>query len=288
MFELHTCLVTRGTLSQKIPLAEDYPLLGMTWEGKFYFDKCMPMSCAGSCRTFECFSTALEWVAQNKLGIKYILHILDDSLVIAHTGSLYEAQLTLFLHFCKDLGVPMAPKKLLAQTQFCLLLELSLTHESLRHAYPKIKYRSAWVCSTHFLRVKKVCLKDLQSLTGLLNFTCSVVIPGRAFLKHLYDLAIGVSKPRHLIRLTKEMKADLRIWQEFLLKFNGRSFFLEDWWLCSQHLRLFTEASGSLGFGAIFGDKWCYGEWPSNWKGKTIAILAFYPIVLSLISGVIL
>ena len=136
-----------------------------------------------------------------------------------------------------------------------------------------------------FLRVKKVCLKDLQSLTGLLNFTCSVVRPGRAFLRQIYDLAIiGVSKSHHLIRLTKEVKADLRIWQEFLLNFNGRSFFLEDRWYSSQHLHLFTDAAGSLGFGAIFGDRWGYGEWPSNWKGKIIAILEFYPIVSSIYS----
>ena len=41
----------------------------------------------------------------------YTLHILDDFLIIARTAGLCEAQLTLFLHFCKDLGVPMAPKE---------------------------------------------------------------------------------------------------------------------------------------------------------------------------------
>ena len=69
------------------------------------------MGCSSSCHTFECFSTALEWVAQNKLGIQYILHILDDFLIIARTAGLCEAQLTSFLDFCKDLGVPMAPEK---------------------------------------------------------------------------------------------------------------------------------------------------------------------------------
>ena len=97
---------------RNIPIRpEDYPLLGMTWQEQFYFDKCMPMGCSSSCRTFEWFSTALEWVAQNKLGIQYILHILDDFLIIAHTAGLCEAQLTSFLDFCKDLGVPMAPEK---------------------------------------------------------------------------------------------------------------------------------------------------------------------------------
>ena len=36
------------------------------------------------------------------------------------------------------------------------------------------------------------------------------------------------------------------------------------------------------GFGAVFGSHWCYGEWPKEWLGQNIAILEFYPIVLSL------
>lgn len=41
---------------------EDYELLGFTcnWEGKYYFDKCLPMGCRTSCKTFEEFSTAIE------------------------------------------------------------------------------------------------------------------------------------------------------------------------------------------------------------------------------------
>ena len=42
---------------------EDYDLLGMFWQGSFYYDRAMPMGCASSCRTFEMFSTALQWVS---------------------------------------------------------------------------------------------------------------------------------------------------------------------------------------------------------------------------------
>ena len=51
-----------------IPVSpHDFPLLGMEWQGKFYFDKCLPMGCSSSCNIFETFSTALEWIAMNKL-----------------------------------------------------------------------------------------------------------------------------------------------------------------------------------------------------------------------------
>ena len=46
---------------------DDYGLLGMQWRGAFYFDRCMPMGCVSRCKTFECFSTAVEWVACHKL-----------------------------------------------------------------------------------------------------------------------------------------------------------------------------------------------------------------------------
>ena len=82
----------------------------------------------------------------------------------------------------------------------------------------------------NFLTRKKVILKEIQSLTGMLNFACSVVVPGRAFLRRLIDLTVGEHSLCHYIRINKEAKADLRLWQSFLTGFNDRSFFLQDFW----------------------------------------------------------
>ena len=67
-------------------------------------------------------------------------------------------------------------------------------------------------------------MRELQSLIGLLNLTCSVIVPGRAFLRRLIDLTIGGRRPHHRIRLTKETKHDMEVWLKFLRQFNGRSF----------------------------------------------------------------
>ena len=93
---------------------------------------------------------------------------------------------------------------------------------------------------------------------------------------------LGIPSAHHLIHLTSEAKADLRLWLSFLFKFNGKSFFLLDEWFNSHKLNLFTDASGALGFGAIFGTHWCYGRWPNEWAYTNIATLEFFPIVLSL------
>lgn len=64
---------------------EDYELLGFYWEGKYYFDKCMPMGCRTSCKIFEECSTVIEWIAQNKLGIAHVVYTLDDFLFIENS-----------------------------------------------------------------------------------------------------------------------------------------------------------------------------------------------------------
>ena len=69
------------------------------------------MGCSSSCKTFEIFSSALEWIAQNKLHIRHILHLLGDFLIIAPSYQLCQAQLSLFVDLCSYLGVPKAPEK---------------------------------------------------------------------------------------------------------------------------------------------------------------------------------
>ncbi len=43
------------------------------------------------------------------------------------------------------------------------------------------------------LKCKKVQLKELQSLIGILNIATSVVTPRKAFLRRVYDLPQGVT-----------------------------------------------------------------------------------------------
>ncbi|XP_063412658.1 uncharacterized protein LOC134695360 [Mytilus trossulus] len=133
-----------------------------------------------------------------------------------------------------------------------------------------------------FSRRKKVTLRQLQSLIGLLNFACTVVCPGRAFLRRLIDLTIGVSHPCHYIRLTRESKADIGIWKSFIDHFNGKSVFYADKWLSSDSLSLYTDAAGSLGFAGVMGYKWFAMAWPKHLEHHQIATKEMFPIVLAL------
>jgi hypothetical protein len=240
----------------------------------------MPMGCSSSCKTFEAFSTAVEWIAREKLLVDWILHLLDDFLIVASLHQLCKKQLELFLKACDYLGIHMAPDKTVGPSTTLSFAGIKLDTIKMEARLPLDKLEKATNLISEFLQCKKVTHKEVQSLCGLLNFACAVVSPGLAFLRRLIDLTIGLRAPHHFVRLNREVKADLDVWHKFLVEFNGKSFFLDNNWNTSTQLNLYTD--GSLGFGAIFGNHWCYGAWPNNWLTYNIAVLEFYPIVLSL------
>ena len=65
----------------------DYELLGMQIDGQFYYDKALPMGCSISCKLFEQFSTALQWILTVKFQVVGMVHVLDDFMFIGGTGS---------------------------------------------------------------------------------------------------------------------------------------------------------------------------------------------------------
>ena len=208
----------------------DYPLLGFQWKEKWYYDKTLPMGCSSSCQIFEDLSTAMEWVGKNKLQIPNIVHILDDFLIIDKSLDTCGTKLNRFLQFCHELGVPMAEEKTVGPAHVLTFAGIEL--DCLKHEarLPREKVEKCREVIIQFLSRKKVTLKELQSLIGLLNFACSIIKPGRVFLRRLINLTIGVVRPMYFIRLTLKVKNDLRIWQQFLTSFNCQSLFLEEVW----------------------------------------------------------
>ena len=111
----HGCFLAKTDIQSAfriIPInPKDYHLLGMKWDSLYYYDRSMPMGCYSSCWTFEILSTAVECIARHRLRIEFILHLLDDFLIIAPSYEACSQYLALFLRLCSYLGIPMAPDK---------------------------------------------------------------------------------------------------------------------------------------------------------------------------------
>ena len=238
--------------------------------------------CSSSCAIFQAFSTALECLAKHYLCASDVLHILNDFLFIATSQGKCDSDLNNFLSLRDRLGVPIAHEKKEGPSTTLQFAGITLDMINMEPclADDKLQKRNAQLLAMH--KCCKTTLKELQSLIGLLNFTCSVVLPGRAFLQRLIDLTKGVCLPHHCIQITEACPHDSQVWLQFLRDFNRRIFFLDEAWQVSPPLILYTNAVGSNGYGALFGKRWFYREWPASWKSLNIAFLELFPITLLL------
>ena len=255
-----------------------YKQLCVKWKGKFYFDKCLPMGARSSCRIFERFSTALEYAAR-KTGV-ILVHYLDDFLIISLSKAQGKKDLASFIQLCHELGVPLALNKTEGPSQLlCFVgLEIDTVKEILR--LPHDKLAKCTLLIENLLQKKKCTLKELQSILGLLNFVCQVIVPGRAFLQRLYGLTVKIVKPHHTIYLSKETKEDLILWKIFLSSHNGVSLYREELFLSPDVKHIFTDASKTLACAAVFGTSWFMLPWPSSWwSNENITLLELIPIV---------
>ena len=237
------------------------------------------MGASSSCQIFERLSCALNWIATNKLHIANMVHILDDFFIIEKSNLSCLAALNRFQDICKYIGIPLSEEKTFDPSQILSFKGIELDSTKMEARMPVEKIVDCKATINKFMDRKKITLKVMQSLIGKLNFACSTIVPGRTFLRRCINMTIGIKKPYHYIKLNKQIKADLHAWLIFQEDFNGKTFFLSNIWDSSTSLHLFTDASGKLGYGAVFGTHWFYGLWPVAWQHKNIAFLELYPIL---------
>ena len=265
-----------------IPLhPSQYHLFGFVWRERYFYDRCLPMGCSASCQLFELISTALHWVAITKLQIQHMAHVLDDFLILEKDKANGKRKLDRFVTMCAEIGIPIAPEKTFPPSQVLTFLGYELDSQHMEIRLPLDKLTKCRHLIETCLKKQKIQLRDLQSIIGTLNFACGAVVPGRPFLRRLINLTVGVNKPFHYIRITAQVRDDLNTWLSFLSSHNGKSLLLPERWLLSPNISLFTDASGTLGYGAVLGPRWFYGRWNETWKGQSITLLEFYPIALA-------
>lgn len=262
---------------------DDRHLLGFMFDGQFYIDNCLPMGCRSSCQIFEAFSSALQSVSCTHSTQTAISHILDDFIFIGPPNSPNTlAHLQSFSDMCLDCGVPIKHSKTVLPSTTIQAHGIEVDSVKMQLRLPQDKLLHAKQILHQFSTKRKVTLRQLQSLLGLLNFACKAIKPGRPFLRRLIDLTKGVTNPNFSIRLNKQARADIAAWLVFLQSFNGTSMFLSTHWLSSDTLNLYSDSAGAFGFAAVLGSHWFAGAWPSPLQRLHITFKELFPIVLSL------
>ena len=259
----------------------DHHLLGMRWQGNFFFDRVLPFGLRSAPCIFNCLAEAIEWIAKQE-GVTHIHPYLDDYFLAGTPGS---AQCAHHLHtlttLCGSLGVPLAEEKLEGPTTCLEYLGILLDSASLEARLPPDKLQDIHSSLELWLGCTQSTKQELLSLIGTLSFAAKVVPAGRTFLRRMIDLSTTADSLQAAIPFSEPFQLDLQWWRAFVTPWNGRSFFLLPNWTPSPDLDLYTDSSGIIGYGAYCQGHWFNGRWTPAQLSHSIQWKELYPIVLA-------
>jgi hypothetical protein len=230
-------------------------------------------------------------VVEKKSGISTLDHYLDDFLFAgaALTNDCKKLMNT-FCFVSKELGIFIAENKTGGPITKLTFLDLEIDTVLMKVKIPEEKLNKLRLGIRYIMDHKKIKLKELESIIGLMAFCARVIPSARAFLRRFYDLFlwVKVKKPFYYIRINQESKADAKAWLDFLQNFNGECYLSDKYWLASETLKLYTDSAGnaSFGCGAYLDGNWAQMRWPGSWSNQEfmsdLSFLELVPVVMAL------
>ena len=238
----------------------DWPMLGITWEGAIFFDKTAVMGSISAPYVCQRTTSFIRHIMKNLTF--FVLNYVDDFMGIEHVSRVWNSYMTLG-NLLRDLGVEEAPEKAVEPTDVLEMLgvlfdfsnmTISVTPERLRD----IKMELRWWSNT-----QEYTRKQLESLIGRLQFISLCVRPGRVLMNRLWNKL--TETPSHG-RIQKEqgsqMDKDIRWWDKFLPQYDNVSIM----WMVSTTTtdKLIASDACLHGYGGTCQDYYTYGSFSQD------------------------
>ena len=269
-------------------LKATHPVTGVTY---YFVDKCLPFGASISCAIFQEFSNSIAYLVKSRTH-KSVVNYLDDFFFAALCKAICNSQVQVFLDICNSICFPVSLEKTFWGVQLLTFLGLLIDTINQKICIPLDKLQKAIDLVQFVLnkKNKKITLKQLQNLTGFLNFLCKCIVPGRTFLRRLYSLeANDKLLPHHHIRITAECRMDMEIWMRFL---SDPLIYCRPFLSCivqqAKDIDMYSDASGSSekGFGAYCGQQWIFRAWDKEWmesEHPSIEYLELYAVAMAIL-----
>ena len=269
---------------------------------KFFVDKCLLFGASISCSHYQRFSNALRHIMEFRCKRKVLTNYLDDFLFVAITQWICNNMIWSFLDLCNDLNIPVALEKTEWATTKIVFLGILLNGQMLVLSIPVEKQEKALKLLRDLDGKWKITVKDLQVLTGYLNFLACTILPGRVFTRRIYakytNLVDNKSKTKklkqhHHVTVDSEFCFDCEVWRIFLSNYQENAvchpMIDQDAMILARDLKFFSDASTSkrLGCGAVFNNHWLFAQWEPNFikeEKPSIEFLELYALTAAVLT----
>lgn len=263
---------------RQIPVRpEDWHLLGFTWEGKYYFDTVLAFGLRSAPYIFNLFAEGLHWIMQRHLPAR-IRHYLDDFLTTFSPTlppATVNAALDWSLLLGQQLGLSFQDSKVLGPATTIEYLGITLDSVAMEARLPPDKhdFLRETLCAW---RQKSHCtLRELQEISGFLQFTSQVIPLSRAFLRNLYTFASTFRSHNSRRRIISAVHRDLDWWSAVCNTWNGIRLLTPR----RPVLHVFTDASGTKGIGGTFASSWFATRIPRRYRKHDIQFKELFAVL---------
>ena len=270
--------------------------------GKVYYfvDKCLPFGASISCSHFQRLSNALRHIVESlEKQFNSISNYLDDFIFIHFIRRICEMLMNRFMAICKAICFPVADEKTEWPCAIISFLGMILNGKTFTLMVPPDKKFKAINLLNRACEKQKLTVKEIQQLTGILNFLNQAIVPGRVFARRMYVLLSAKTvgrdgfalKQHHHVALSREFKNDCRVWTTFLENQQAvnRSFADYDKQRIPTDIGFYSDLSknAELGFGCYFRGQWLFGQWELNFiksEDPSIAYLELFALCAGILA----
>jgi hypothetical protein len=263
-----------------------WPLYDIRWNNQYFFFVRLPFGSRSSPKLFDMLSEAIVWIAEHNYGIEKMLHLLDDFFVVDVTkedGQRTKALISLLFNRIK---VPLSTQKTIGPVQEIDYLGITLDSRRMEARLPPEKIARISEMIKTLLNRRKCKKRELLSVLGHISFASRVILPGRSFVHYLFNLTTYVRSLESHVTINRQGQLELEMWHSHLNEWNGTFFFLDPKITNSTDFDFATDASSTIGCGAVFGNEWFAHRWSKDIlnlseREKSTALLEIIPVVIA-------
>ena len=177
-----------------------------------------------------------------------MIHYLDDFCLVLSQGSKPASYTKIFHSLCQEVGLSIKDTKS-EQGSITSFAGIEIDTGLMVIRLPTSKLHKADKIVQAALQERSLSHRELQQITGYLNFVSTIIRLGRTFLRRLYNMDFffrpGDGNQRR--RISSERRKDLAWWAEVLSGTPERSITTRD----RETILAWTDAASSKGLGAF-------------------------------------
>ena len=232
----------------------DWPLTGLIWDSKYYFDMSVPFGIRHGAACCQRTTNAVCHL-MGKSGYDSLCYI-DDFAGVEGTFDMVNSAYNHLHTWLHDLGIQENESKACAPTQVMTWIGITFDTVRMEMRIPPEKITEVLCLIATWNSMKYASRNQLQKLLGKLFFIAQCCKPARLFVNRMLD-TLRHSPPEGVVSLSPEFQKDVMWFSTFLPSYNGVHL------LQPSVPSIVVEADSCLtGCGAICGSEYYHTVFP--------------------------